>query len=81
MYPTNNSENFAGQFRPMVDKLVSWCFEPSQPQRITSGLNIVMGSLNEIENTRLTTVKNSLYMMDPWLKIVTDALNETDLHG
>ena len=21
------------------DKLVSWCFEPSQPQRITSGLN------------------------------------------
>ena len=25
--------------RQQLKKLVSWCFEPSQPQRITSGLN------------------------------------------
>ena len=24
----------------IIDKLVSWCFEPSQPQRITSGLSL-----------------------------------------
>ena len=27
----------------MVGWLVSWCFEPSQPQRITSGLGVVIG--------------------------------------
>ena len=25
--------------KELVSQLVSWCFEPSQPQRITSGLN------------------------------------------
>ena len=28
---------------PKVSQLVSWCFEPSQPQRITSGLKTNLG--------------------------------------
>ena len=28
-----------GEISRLVAKLDSWCFEPSQPQRITSGLN------------------------------------------
>ncbi|WP_419589404.1 hypothetical protein, partial [Thiolapillus sp.] len=35
--PKNNNKNSVRE--ETRKKLVSWCFEPSQPQRITSGLN------------------------------------------
>ena len=31
---------FVSQFTSIFGELVSWCFKPSQPQRITSGLTI-----------------------------------------
>ena len=34
--------HFCGTFMLHIPKLVSWCFEPSHPQRITSGLKTNM---------------------------------------
>ena len=43
---------------PSSNNLVSWCFEPSQPQRIISGLTI---RENNNKQTTTTTTKKEIY--------------------
>ena len=41
----------------LVSRLVSWCFEPSQPQRITSGLNKTFTKSYVVERTRKAEIR------------------------
>ena len=44
----------SSELRTLLHNLVSWCFEPSQPQRITSGLIITQGFGFQAETDRQT---------------------------
>ena len=52
---TNNHISIGPSWR--IHKLVSWCFKPSQPQRITSGLSIHKCILIVFQKQKATTKK------------------------
>ena len=56
------SENFSGWKCHLAHTdswLDSWCFEPSQPQRITSGLKTDLQSISRLFISQVITPQNS----------------------
>ena len=51
----SNSDSFRGS--KLVSQLVSWCYQPCQPQRIMSGLREALINRNIGERTNKTEIR------------------------
>ena len=68
--------SYGGPGRASFTWLVSWCFEPSQPQRITPGLNITSLYLQVIYCTSLYTTSNMVF----WAHLCSADTRQGNLH-
>ena len=81
---TNSGSRLACQVEPLMidhlDELVSWCFEPSQPQRVISGLTTLMKDHfgKRPPWWKTTMMKDNFGEQSPWWKttLVKDHLDE-----